>query len=154
MRVSIARLRDLPAIYDIELKCYEFPLEHDVLRDLFESPGVIPCVLSVNSRIVSWGYCICYADNEEVHVNRLATLPAFRRKGYATRILSLMWNESYKYHPKRMKIVVPEYQMDIHDPDSVSDFLWKAGFKAVGTYRGGFERYGRRYDGIIMTRSF
>lgn len=150
IKPQVAGVRDIVGIYDVELKSYEYPLSRQLLTELFDTPGVIPAVVKYNGRVLAWG---CgHVEDSMLTVYRLATLPSFRRTHNATRVLATLWDEAQNKNPSGVKIIVPEYQMLPDDPYSVNDFAWKAGFKATGIDKDAFYYYGRRYDGIILTR--
>lgn len=151
--VRVAGNADLPHIYDIELKCYEYPLNHEQLRELFyELPRVVPVAAREGNRVISWGYGIAHEDDLEI--KRIATLPEYRFRGHATAVLGEIWKQAARTYrcDKDVYIMVPEYQTLSDDPDCAVGFLHALGFKATSVEPDYFHRYGRPYDGIKFSR--
>lgn len=153
IEVSIAGFKDIPAIYNIELRSLEYPFAHGDLQQILELPDSCPFVGKYGSRGVSWGLGVHHREDAEMEVRRIATHPDYRLNGFARTVVGHIWNEAVKRSCKTIFLIVPEYQMEINDPDSVSDFAWKMGLKATGLEKDYFLRYGRAYDGIKLTRA-
>jgi len=153
IKVQPVGYRDLPKVYNIELRSYEYPLEHASLQELMELRGSIPFIGLINGMGATWAHGMYYQASAEVEIKRLATHPDYRMQGFGRQVIGHIWNEAVKRDVRTLFFMVPEYQTEQHDPDSVSDFLWKMEFKATTVEKDYFHRYGRPYDAIRFERA-
>ena len=153
IEVNAAGFKDIPAIYNIELHSFEYPYVHGNLQQILELPGGCPFVGKCGGRGVSWGLGVHHQEEAEMEINRIATHPDYRQKGFARMVIGHIWNEAVRRQCKSILLIVPEYQMVVDDVDSVSEFVWKMGLTATGLEKDYFYRYGRAYDGIKLTRA-
>jgi ribosomal protein S18 acetylase RimI-like enzyme len=153
IEVKAAGFRDIPAIYNIELRSFEYPYAHGNLQQILELAGACPFIGKYGERGVSWGFGVHHIEDAEMDVKRIGTHPAYRQKGFARTVIGHIWNEAVKRQCKKITMVVPEYQMDPDDIDSIFDFAWKMGLRATGLEKEYFYRYGRKYDGIKLERA-
>lgn len=151
MKVVQAGFKDLPKIYPLELKCYEFPLEHKQLEESLASPGNIPLIGLIGTLGVGWA--LGHANQlGELQVVRLAVHHDYRMRGFGRMLVGHLWNEAVKRDCSCIYFMVAEYQLEADDPYSVAAFMDHLQFKAVGIEKGYIGRYGRHYDAIRMER--
>ena len=153
IKVQPVGYRDLPKVYNLELRSHEFPLEHAGLQQILEIGGSIPFIGLINGLGVSWTLGQYYKEDAEVEIKRLAVHPEYRLRGFARQTIGHLWNEAVKRQARTLFFMVPEYQTEQHDPDSVADFMWKMDFKATEVEKDYYYRYGRHYDGIRFERA-
>ena len=84
MSVRLMVHEDLVAVADIERRSYDFPWNHGVFRDCLLA-GYHCLVLEHGDHVV--GYAILSVSAGEAHILNLCIDPAFRRLGYAERLL-------------------------------------------------------------------
>lgn len=153
MRVATAGFKDLPKIYSLELRSYEYPLEHNALQQILEIQGSVPLVGTIAGVGIGWALGQCRPEDKALEVARLAVHPSYRMQGRGRQLVGHLWNEAVKRQYTSIYFMVPEYQLDNTDPDSVLGFMDKLQFRAVGVETDFFWRYGRPYDGIKMERA-
>lgn len=147
-----AMVRDLPAIWKLELYGYEYPLDHAKLEEMLMGSGNAPIIGELGNMTVLW--CVFNRSGSDLLLNRLTTHPSMRRKGFARSCLDYVVKAVKKDGPGKIMAVVPEYQMEHNDPDSINDFAWKTGFIATGVIPKVFYNYGRDYDGVRLEKLF
>lgn len=153
VRIQQVGYRDIPKIYNIELRSYEYPLEAAGLQQILEIGGALPFIGTISGLGATWALGQYHREDAEVEIKRLATHPEYRMQGFARMIVGKIWDEAVKRQAKKLYFMVPEYQTLNDDPDSVADFMWKMNFKATGIERDYFYRYGRDYDAIRFERA-
>ena len=82
---------DLAQVSDIERRSYEFPWSHGIFRDCLLA-GYNCIVLERGEAVV--GYCILSVAAGEAHILNLCVDSAFRRLGYADRLLEEILNRA------------------------------------------------------------
>ena len=145
-------LRDLSTLVHLELTAQEFPLSADQIKTFLETQNQSADIAVVASRAV--GYTLSFDDKkaDEVIVNSIGVLPEFRRVGVGTKLITNLANPQHG-PPVRLRIEVPSYTVeDLYDTYNLEHWLWKTGFKAVGT-RPGCWRYGKNYDWYKFVRN-
>lgn len=153
MKVTPAGFKDLPKIYNLELRSYEYPIEHTALQQILEMPKMIPFIGTLQGLGVGWLLGVHHQEDLSMEVNRLCVHPAYRCQGRGRILVGHLWNEAVKRNCKTIFFMVPEYQLDQNDPDCVLPFLEKLEFKATTIETDYFWRYGRPYDGIKWERN-
>lgn len=89
--IEIRRMqkRDIPTVYEIECICFRSPWSKLSLLSELRNDVACYLVLTVDDRIVGYGGMWTLYD--EAHVTNIAVLPAYRRRGFAKKmLLSLM----------------------------------------------------------------
>lgn len=153
IKIQPVGYRDIPKVYNIELRSYEYPLEAQGLQQILELGGALPFIGTLSGLGASWALGQYHRDSAEVEIKRLATHPDYRMQGFARMMNGYLWNEAAKRECKTLFMMVPEYQTLEGDPDSVKEFLEHMEFKATTIERDYFYRYGRDYDAIRFERA-
>ena len=90
MRTRFAEEKDLPAMAEIERRCFHTPWSEESLRDdLTGNPLSVYMVLEAESGDVA-GYMSLWRILDEGHINNVAVLPEYRRRGGASEMLEFM----------------------------------------------------------------
>ena len=152
IRIQPAGLKDLPKIHSLELKSFEYPLEHKALQDIFETRGAIPLLGTLTGFGVGWGLGQYHKDEAELEIRRLCIHPAYRRQGFARMMVGHMWNEAVKRECVKVFFMVPEYRFDADESEPLTGFFEHLNFNVAGVERDYFYRYGRTYDGFRLER--
>ena len=153
IKIKDVGYRDVPKVYNIELRSFEYPLEAAGLQQILELGGALPYIGTISGIGVSWVLGQYHRDDGEVEIKRLATHPEYRMQGFARMMIGYIWNEAVKRQANKLYMLVPEYQTVLNDPDSVAEFLERMEFKATGVERDYFYRYGREYDAVRFERA-
>ena len=137
--IRLSRPTDINNLRDLDVKCYDYPLLMEQWKTLVESSGKAGearCVLvEYQSAIGSnkpIGFGVWQLLDGDFHILRLGTVKPYRRRGIGHLIVDTIVKDAKKKDIKIIKITVPELHCQPGDPDDVSAFLAKMGFKATG----------------------
>lgn len=153
IKIQEVGYRDIPKIYNIELRSFEYPFEVAALQQILELGGALPYLGTIGGIGVTWALGQYHREDAEVEIKRIAVHPAYRMQGYARMMIGYIWNEAVKREATKLFMLVPEYQTTLNDPDSIAEFLDHMEFKATGLETDYFYRYGRAYDAVRFERA-
>ena len=145
MRTRFAEEKDLPAMAEIERRCFHTPWSEESLRDdLTGNPLSVYMVLEAESGDVA-GYMSLWRILDEGHINNVAVLPEYRRRGGASEMLEFM----LKYSEKNG---ISSHTLEVRVSNEGAIGLYrKFGFKEAGVRKGYYEDDGE--DALIMWRN-
>ena len=145
MRTRFAEEKDLPAMAEIERRCFHTPWSEESLRDdLTGNPLSVYMVLEAESGDVA-GYMSLWRILDEGHINNVAVLPEYRRRGGASDMLEFMLEYSEKNG-------ISSHTLEVRVSNEGAIGLYrKFGFKEAGVRKGYYEDNGE--DALIMWRN-
>jgi len=95
---SADRIDDVLAV---EEASFTNPWTRQMYLAELDNPGVSYCFLAVGAAGNVVGFCSFWRVLDELHVNNLAVLPAFRRRGVATELLTHVLEEGVAFGARR-----------------------------------------------------
>ena len=145
MRTRFAEEKDLPAMAEIERRCFHTPWSEESLRDdLTGNPLSVYMVLEAESGDVA-GYMSLWRILDEGHINNVAVLPEYRRRGGASEMLEFMLEYSEKNG-------ISSHTLEVRVSNEGAIGLYrKFGFKEAGVRKGYYEDDGE--DALLMWRN-
>ena len=145
MRTRFAEEKDLPAMAEVERRCFHTPWSEESLRDdLTGNPLSVYMVLEAESGDVA-GYMSLWRILDEGHINNVAVLPEYRRRGGASEMLEFMLEYSEKNG-------ISSHTLEVRVSNEGAIGLYrKFGFKEAGVRKGYYEDNGE--DALIMWRN-
>ena len=145
MRTRFAEEKDLPAMAEIERRCFHTPWSEESLRDdLTGNPLSVYMVLEAESGDVA-GYMSLWRILDEGHINNVAVLPEYRRRGGASEMLEFMLEYSEKNG-------ISSHTLEVRVSNEGAIGLYRIfGFKEAGVRKGYYEDDGE--DALIMWRN-
>ena len=145
MRTRFAEEKDLPAMAEIERRCFHTPWSEESLRDdLTGNPLSVYIVLEAESGDIA-GYMSLWRILDEGHINNVAVLPEYRRRGGASEMLEFMLEYSEKNG-------ISSHTLEVRVSNEGAIGLYrKFGFKEAGVRKGYYEDNGE--DALIMWRN-
>jgi ribosomal-protein-alanine N-acetyltransferase len=145
MRTRFAEEKDFPAMAEIERRCFHTPWSEESLRDdLTGNPLSVYMVLEAESGDVA-GYMSLWRILDEGHINNVAVLPEYRRRGGASEMLEFMLEYSEKNG-------ISSHTLEVRVSNEGAIGLYrKFGFKEAGVRKGYYEDNGE--DALIMWRN-
>ena len=145
MRTRFAEEKDLPAMAEIERRCFHTPWSEESLRDdLTGNPLSVYMVLEAENGDVA-GYMSLWRILDEGHINNVAVLPEYRRRGGASEMLEFMLEYSEKNG-------ISSHTLEVRVSNEGAIGLYrKFGFKEAGVRKGYYEDDGE--DALIMWRN-
>ena len=153
IKVSRAQIRDMPHIVRLDTQTQEFALDVDEAKSWFLASGKVPLLAILSNREVGFALTTFNKDKDVATIERIGTHPKFRRVGVGRKIVERVALEVVTENIGKVQMIVPSYIVDdMQDPWNIEQWLWKLGFKAVGTLTGHFHRYNQDYDGYIFQR--
>ena len=87
---SVDQIDDVIAV---EEASFTRPWTRDMYLAELEKPGVSFCFLAVGALGTVVGFCSFWRVVDELHINNLAVLPAFRRRGIASALMAHVLEE-------------------------------------------------------------
>ena len=145
MRTRFAEEKDLPAMAEIERRCFHTPWSEESLRDdLTGNPLSVYMVLEAENGDVA-GYMSLWRILDEGHINNVAVLPEYRRRGGASEMLEFMLKYS-----ERNGISSHTLEVRVSNEGAIGLYR-KFGFKEAGVRKGYYEDNGE--DALIMWRN-
>jgi ribosomal-protein-alanine N-acetyltransferase len=91
--VPLVSMRDLDAVLAIETESFSSPWTREMYLAELDNTGVSFCYLARNDDGEPVGFCSFWRVADELHINNLAVLPAHRRRGIATTLLTYVLKE-------------------------------------------------------------
>ncbi len=143
MKIRKANKTDVNGIFAIEKVCFSVPWSREsLLADITENPRAKYFVAEVNDTIA--GYVGVWEIEEEGHINNVAVMPRYRRKGVASILLAMMLFITEKSG-------VHSHTLEVRASNAAAINLYeKFGFRPAGVRPGYYEDDGE--DALIMWR--
>jgi GNAT superfamily N-acetyltransferase len=147
IQVFVAQIKDMGSVTSLNFQTQEFPLDVEELRPYFFDSTKRAILAKISTKHIAFA-CVSMKDGITT-IDAIGTHPQFRKHGVATLIVN---KAELIVKGNRVRILVPDYQVDDRtDPWNIEQWLWKAGFKAVGS-KPGCIRYNHDYDYYIFER--
>ncbi len=83
--IRLMEKKDLDAVVGAERLCYPYPWSAELFRQELDNPLSTIDLLFINEQLA--GYLCSWLICGELHIHNVATLPAFRRRGVAARLI-------------------------------------------------------------------
>jgi ribosomal-protein-alanine N-acetyltransferase len=147
MTLTLERLTsasEIDEVIAIEDVCFTNPWTREMYLAELENPGAAFCVLARNSLGRAIGFCSFWKVADELHINNLAVLPADRRTGVATALLSHVLREGARLGAVRATLEVRKSN------DSARLLYERMGFAVAGVRRAYYTK--PEEDAIILWR--
>lgn len=145
MRTRFAEEKDLPAMAEIERRCFHTPWSEESLReDLTGNPLSVYIALEAENGDVA-GYMSLWRILDEGHINNVAVLPEYRRRGGASDMLEFMLKYS-----ERNGISSHTLEVRVSNEGAIGLYR-KFGFREAGVRKGYYEDNGE--DALILWRN-
>jgi len=99
-------VNDLDAVLEIETQSFTSPWTREMYLAELENVGVSFCKLARDEQGVVVGFCSFWRVVDELHINNLAVLPAYRRRGIGTSLLVSVLREGARLGARRATLEV------------------------------------------------
>jgi GNAT superfamily N-acetyltransferase len=155
--IRLTRPTDINALKDLDLKSYHYPLELDQWQERIHGSGKPDeskiVVTEVYNKPVAYAMWNVDKEHNGIHLERLGVLPNFRLNGLGRRLALRCLQEGYDQFCEEVRTIVPSVHCRPGEPDDVSVFLNKCGFKPNGQIVHDMRKmYGKTVDGYIFVR--
>ncbi len=134
---------DLPAIMEIELRCYEFPWSEKIYRDCL-MVGYGCWVVEYAQKVV--GYGIMSAAAGEAHILNICISETYRRDGLGRHLFNHLVRLAEDHHVSSIFLEVRESNLGAYR------LYEQEGFIDVGTRKNYYPAKEGREDAIIMAK--
>ena len=144
-----AEQKDAHYLIDIDIKCFDYAWTPEDWRQV--AKDCMACVATWNGTPV--GMAIFYNDHAgSIEIVKIAVKKPYRNVGIARRLLYNCALYARELCATRLLMVVPEGKLRPGDPEDISQWLGKLGFRAqVPLLRDFFTFYGESEDGVVFT---
>jgi len=156
-----AQFRDMPYVTLLEAQTQEFSIGAEGVKAVFMGTTSAAYLAKVAKKHI--GYAIVKFDQFEgegkgagtIWLNSIGTHREFLKLDVSRKLVDKVALEAHNhasYFPS-MKIVLPSYVIeDKDDPWNVEEWLWKLGFKAVGTKPDAISRYNQLFEAYTFEK--
>jgi len=104
--VPMRSAEQIDAVLGIEETAFTNPWTREMYLAELENRGVSFCFLALTPDDLAVGFCSFWKVVDELHINNLAVLPAFRRAGVATALLTYVLAEGSRLGARRATLEV------------------------------------------------
>jgi len=161
--VRLTRPTDINTIRDLDIKCYDYPLEMDDWKELLNNSGKEnkSRVVIVEGHRKSLGFGVWKMLPPEVGVNeqvcalhRLGVKPGkYRGKGLGKLLIKTCEAHAIRMQADLIRYVAPDFKCNKDDEDDISGFLSLVEFYATGVIVPSYKfMYGRWVDGFVFEK--
>lgn len=160
--IRLSRPTDINNLRDLDVKCYDYPLNMEQWQALISSSGKSEearCVLveyqsAIGSGNKPIGFGVWQKNEREFNILRLGVHKDYRRQGIGTLIIDTIVKDAVKKAIKQIFVTVPDLHCEPGDPDDASQFLVAVGFKTNGKIVPEFRHmYGQYRDGYTFEKN-
>jgi len=153
IEVCKALFRDMPHVTRLDTQTQEFHMDVDEVKEWFTGVGRAPYIARLSGREVGFALAMFDKSKDTVIIDRIGSHPSFRRVGIGRKLVERIVLEANTENIGKVQMIVPSYIIDdMQDPWNIEQWLWKLGFKALGTLPDPLRRYNRDYDAYIFQR--
>lgn len=150
MQIRAATKNDAHYLFDIDLKCFDFPWSIHEWRIFGQA--CLGTVATHNS--VPVGMVLFKANDDDLLIVKIGVKHEFRRQGIGRALVDNCLQYARDTNLLTLSMVVPETLLRPGDPDDVSGWLTTTGFKpTIPLLSQHFEMYGKSEDGVRFTLS-
>ena len=140
MNLRVATEVDIPALYALETDCFPDPWSQKSLRDTLREERSFFAVAEIDGKVV--GYINTTYILDEMELNRICTLPDYRRQGIGAALLQAAFAFAKEKH-------IQSFFLEVRASNLLAQTLYRsAGFTQVGLRKKFYQN--PTEDGLIM----
>ena len=140
MNLRVATEADIPALYALETDCFPDPWSQKSLRDTLREERSFFAVAEMAGKVV--GYINTTYILDEMELNRICTLPDYRRQGIGAALLQAAFAFAKEKH-------IQSFFLEVRASNLPAQTLYRsAGFTQVGLRKKFYQN--PTEDGLIM----
>lgn len=140
MNLRVATEVDIPALYALETDCFPDPWSQKSLRDTLREERSFFAVAEIDGKVV--GYINTTYILDEMELNRICTLPDYRRQGIGAALLQAAFAFAKEKH-------IQSFFLEVRASNLPAQTLYRsAGFTQVGLRKKFYQN--PTEDGLIM----
>lgn len=121
--LRLAEKEDIDGIFDVETKCFISPWHFESLQyDVCDNSNSLYMIAIEQETII--GFCGVHIVLDECHINNVAVLPQYRRKGVAKALIELLISSTEK--------LIKMYWLEVRQSNIAAKKLYeKFGFEPI-----------------------
>ena len=140
MNLRVATEADIPALYALETDCFPDPWSQKSLRDTLREERSFFAVAEIDGKVV--GYINTTYILDEMELNRICTLPDYRRQGIGAALLQAAFAIAKEKY-------IQSFFLEVRASNLPAQTLYRsAGFTQVGLRKRFYQN--PTEDGLIM----
>lgn len=152
--IRLSRPNDINPLRDLDVKCYDYPLNMEQWQMLVQDSGqdgkarvvIVEYESGFNSQAI--GYAVWQRFEGDFLLLRLGVVKPYRRRGIGHLLFDTVLKDARKRNIPKIKVTVPACHALPGDPDNVTDFLLAMGFRASGRILPDWKfMFGKKEDG-------
>ena len=152
--IRLSRPNDINPLRDLDIKCYDYPLNMEQWQMLVQASGqdgqarvvIVEYESGYSSHAI--GYAVWQKFEGDFLLLRLGVVKPHRRRGIGHLLFDTVVKDARKRGIAKIRVTVPACHTLPQDPDNVSDFLKAMGFRANGVILTDWKvMFGRQEDG-------
>ena len=154
--VRLTRPSDINNVTMMDLKCYHYPMPMKDWQERIQGSGQVgqARIVVVEVKYNAAGFAMWSIDENQVGLlHRLGVLPQYRRRHIGMVLMAAFLRHCAENHCDKVRCVVPSLHCKPGDPDDVSAFLMRCGWKTTGEIIPDYKQmYGDMIDGYVFER--
>lgn len=155
--LRLTRPTDIGVLTNLDTKAYHYPLALEAWQEAVKGSGkkgeARIVVAELGKKAVAYGMWSIDTKKNEVVLDRLGVLPEYRLSGLGKLFILACMEFANKEMCDTIKITVPDLHCQPEDPDDVSVFLNRMGFKTTGKCIDDWKiMYGEMREGYEFTK--
>ncbi len=146
--------QNLALLQSMDYRTYAYAYDPGDYQQMAKKGTMLSCLAMVDSKPVGFSIWERGPRGKPAYIVRFGVLPNMRRKKIGTQMLSWVMVDLKNHGKRTVKTALSHVTcLGPGDPDDVSGFMIRVGFKWTSTIEKVFFEYGCWEDGIVFERS-
>lgn len=144
---------NLALLQALDYRIYAYAFDPEDYTRMAQKGTMMSLTAMVDAKPVGFAIWERGPRNKPSHIVRFGVLPHVRRRGIGRQMLGWITNDLWSHGKRQLRSVLSQITcLGPNDPDDVSVFMQKTGFKWVGTNENLYFHYGRWEDGLVFEK--
>lgn len=145
--------QNLAVMQAMDYRTYDYAFFPEEYTKMAKKGTMLSCMAMVNERPVGFAIWERGPRKSPAHIVRFGVIPNLRRRGVGRQMLDWLIDDLKRHRKTSLRSILSHVTcLGPNDPDDVSGFMTKMGFKWVDTIDKAYFQYGNNEDGIVFER--